>query len=314
MTKEIGFIGIGKMGEPMAGRLIDAGFRIHVFDLRKEALAAIISKGAVAAVSPADMASKVETVLVSLPTPEIVKTVALGDAGLAEGSMLKTYIDLSTTGPRVAAEIAAALAEKGVTTLDAPVSGGVAGARKGTLAIMVSGPRRVCGELRPLLEVIGRYFYIGDKPGMGQLMKLANNMLSATAMAASAEVMVMGVKAGLDPRVMIEVINAGTGANTAIRDKFPQVILTRRFNSGFATALMYKDIKLYLDAAEHLQTTTWVCSAVRQLWLETNEQFGPDSDFTRIVQLVEQRAGVQVAFPNGRPKEEGGDHDHTRTL
>jgi 3-hydroxyisobutyrate dehydrogenase-like beta-hydroxyacid dehydrogenase len=314
MTKEIGFIGIGKMGEPMAGRLIDAGFRIHVFDLRKEALAAIISKGAVAAVSPADMASKVETVLVSLPTPEIVKTVALGDGGLAEGSKLKTYIDLSTTGPKVAAEIAAALAEKGVTTLDAPVSGGVAGARKGMLAIMVSGPPEVCDGLRPLFEVIGRYFYIGDKPGMGQLMKLANNMLSATAMAASSEVMVMGVKAGLDPRVMIEVINAGTGANTAIRDKFPQAILTRRFNSGFATALMYKDIKLYLDAAEHLQTTTWVCSAVRQLWLETNEQFGPDSDFTRIVQLVEQRAGVQVALPNGGPKEEGGDHDHTRTL
>ncbi len=242
MTKEIGFIGVGKMGEPMAARLIDVGYRIHVFDLRKEALAAIISKGAVAAVSPADVASKVETVLVSLPTPDIVKTVVLGAQGLAEGSRLKTYVDLSTTGPRVAAEVAAALAEKGITTLDAPVSGGVSGARKGTLAIMVSGPPKVCDELRPLFEVIGRYFYIGHRPGMGQLMKLANNMLSATAMAASAEVMVMGVKAGLDPRVMIEVISAGTGANTAIRDKFPQAILTRRFDSGFATALMYKSL------------------------------------------------------------------------
>jgi 3-hydroxyisobutyrate dehydrogenase-like beta-hydroxyacid dehydrogenase len=107
---------------------------------------------------------------------------------------------------------------------------------------MVSGPPTVCEELRPIFEVIGRYFYIGSKPGMGQLMKLANNMLSATAMAASAEVVVMGVKAGLDPQVMIEVINAGTGANTAIRDKFPRTILTRRFDSGFATGLMYKDI------------------------------------------------------------------------
>jgi 3-hydroxyisobutyrate dehydrogenase-like beta-hydroxyacid dehydrogenase len=297
MTKTIGFIGVGKMGGPMAGRLIDAGYRIHVFDERKEAIAAIVGKGGVAASSPADLASQVETVLVSLPTPDIVKQVVLGAKGVAEGSSVKTYVDLSTTGPRVAAEVAAALAGKGITTLDAPVSGGVGGAQKGTLAIMVSGPHNLCGELRPMLEVIGKYFYIGDQPGMGQLMKLANNMLSATAMAASAEVMVMGVKAGLDPRVMIDVINAGSGANTAIRDKFPKAVLTRSFDYGFATGLMYKDIKLCLDAAEQLHTPTWVCSAVRQLWLETNGHFGPESDFTTIVQLVEQWAGAQVKPP-----------------
>jgi 3-hydroxyisobutyrate dehydrogenase-like beta-hydroxyacid dehydrogenase len=151
--------------------------------------------------------------------------------------------------------------------------------------------------LRPVFEVIGKYFYIGDKAGMGQVMKLANNMLSATAMAASAEVMVMGVKAGLDPWVMIDVINAGTGANTAIRDKFPKAILTRSFDQGFATGLMYKDIKLCLDEAERLHAPMWVCSAVRQLWSETNGQFGPESDFTTIVQLVEQWAGVQVKAP-----------------
>ena len=297
MTKEIGFIGIGKMGGPMAGRLVDAGYRIHVFDLRKEAIAAIVGKGGVPAGSPADVASKAETVLVSLPTPEIVKQAVLGPKGVAEGSTVRTCVDLSTTGPRVAAEVAAALAEKGITTLDAPVSGGVGGAQKGTLAVMVAGPGNLCDELRPMFEVIGRYFYIGDKPGMGQLMKLANNMLSATAMAASAEVMVMGVKAGLDPRVMIEVINAGSGANTAIRDKFPKAILTRSFDYGFATGLMYKDIKLWLDEAERLHTPTWLCSAVRQLWSETNGHFGPESDFTTIVQLVEQWAGVQVKPP-----------------
>jgi 3-hydroxyisobutyrate dehydrogenase-like beta-hydroxyacid dehydrogenase len=297
MTKKIGFIGVGKMGGPMAGRLIDAGYCIQVFDERKEAIAAIVGKGGVAASSPADLASQVETVLVSLPTPDIVKQVVLGAKGVAEGSSVKTYVDLSTTGPRVAAEVAAALAGKGITTLDAPVSGGVGGARKGTLAVMVSGPHNLCDELRPMFEVIGKYFYIGDKPGMGQLMKLANNMLSATAMAASAEVMVMGVKAGLDPRVMIDVINAGSGANTAIRDKFPKAVLTRSFDYGFATGLMYKDIELCLDEAEQLHTPTWVCSAVRQLWLETNGHFGPESDFTTIVQLVEQWAGVQVKPP-----------------
>ena len=299
MTKEIGFIGAGKMGGPMAGRLVDAGYRIYVFDLRKEAIAAIVGRGGVASSSPADVASKVETVLVSLPTPDIVKQVVLGTGGVAEGTTVKTYVDLSTTGPRVAAEVAAALAEKGIIALDAPVSGGVAGAQRGSLAIMVSGPHNVCDELRSMLEVIGKYFYVGDEPGMGQLMKLANNMLSATAMAASAEVMVMGVKAGLDPRMMIEVINAGSGANTAIRDKFPKAILTRSFDYGFATGLMYKDIKLCLDEAERLHTPMWVCSSVRQLWLEANAHFGPEFDFTTIVKLVEQWAGVQVKLPKG---------------
>jgi 3-hydroxyisobutyrate dehydrogenase-like beta-hydroxyacid dehydrogenase len=297
MTKEIGFIGLGKMGGPMAGRLIDAGYRLHMFDERKEAVAAIISTGGVAASSPADVASRVETVLVSLPTPEIVRQVALGAEGVIEGSKVRTFVDLSTTGPRAAAEIAAVLAGKGVVALDAPVSGGVRGAQKGTLAIMVSGPGDLCERLRPVFEVIGKYFYIGYEPGMGQLMKLANNMLSATAMAASAEVMVMGVKGGLDPRVMIEVINAGSGANTAIRDKFPKPILTRSFDYGFATGLMYKDVKLCLDEAERLHTPMWVCSAVRQLWLEANGHFGPESDFTNIVKLVEQWAGVQVKPP-----------------
>jgi 3-hydroxyisobutyrate dehydrogenase-like beta-hydroxyacid dehydrogenase len=294
MTKEIGFIGLGRMGVPMACRLIDAGYRIHVFDIREEAIATIVGKGGVAAISPVDVASKVETVLVSLPTPEIVRQVALGTNGIAEGSRVKTYVDLSTTGPRVTAEIALALAEKGITALDAPVSGGVSGAEKGTLAVMVSGPASLCAKLRSMFEVIGRYFCVGDKPGMGQLMKLANNMLSATAMAASAEVMVMGVKAGLDPRIMIEVINAGSGANTAIRDKFPKAVLTRSFDHGFSTGLMHKDIILCLDEAERLRTPMWVCNTVRQLWSETKGHFGPKSDFTTIVQLVEMWAGVQV--------------------
>src|SRR5262249_216460 len=121
MTKEIGFIGVGRMGGPMAGRLVDGGYGIHVFDQRMEGIDAIVSKGGVAASSPADIASKVETVLVSLPTPEIVKHVVFGDKGIAEGTRIKTYVDLSTTGPTVAAEVAAALAQKGIITLGAPV-------------------------------------------------------------------------------------------------------------------------------------------------------------------------------------------------
>jgi 3-hydroxyisobutyrate dehydrogenase-like beta-hydroxyacid dehydrogenase len=295
MVDSVGFIGLGNMGGPMAGRLLDAGYRVHVFDQRSEAMAALAGREAVATASPAEVASQVETVLASLPAPDIVRQVALGPGGVAEGSRVRTFVDLSTTGPRVAAEVAAALAAKGITAIDAPVSGGVAGAVKGTLAVMVAGPSDLCAALRPVLEVFGTYFYIGDRPGMGQLMKLANNMLSAAAMAVSAEVMVMGVKGGLEPQVMIDVINAGTGANTAIRDKFPKAILTRSFNHGFATGLMHKDVKLCMDEAERLGTPTRVCGAVAEMWSETNGRFGPESDFTRIVQLIEQWAGVEVA-------------------
>ncbi len=295
---EIGFIGVGKMGAPMAGRLLDAGHRVHVFDARKEAIAALVGKGALSAASPADVASKTETVLVSLPTPDIVKQVALGAAGIAAGKTVKTYVDLSTTGPRVAQEVAAALAEKGITALDAPVSGGVGGAEKGTLSVMVSGPHNLAGELRPLFEVIGKFFYIGAKPGMGQLMKLANNMLSATTLAASAEIMVMGVKGGLDPRVMIDVINVSSGGNTALRDKFPKAVLPRSFEYGFATGLMYKDVRLCLEEAEALGASMWVSNLVRHLWTQANGRFGPDSDFTNIVRLFEEWAGgVEVKPP-----------------
>jgi len=299
VTRDIGFVGIGKMGGPMAARLIEAGYRLIVFDSSAAAVAALVAKGAVAAASPADAASRAPTVLVSLPTPEIVRQVALAGDGIAGGTAIRTYVDLSTTGPVMATAVAAALAEQGIAVLDAPVSGGVPGAVKGTLAIMAAGAPETLAELGPVLERLGRVFHVGERPGMGQVMKLANNMLSATALAASAEVMVMGVKAGLDPRVMIEVINAGTGANTAIRDKFPKAVLTRSFNQGFATGLMYKDVKLCLDEAERLHTPAWVLSAVRQLWSETNARFGPESDFTAIVRLVEEWAGVEVKAPAG---------------
>lgn len=294
---EIGFVGLGKMGRPMAVRLIEAGNRLHVFDKDGAALAVLASQGAQAAASPAEVASRAEQVLVSLPTPEVVRQVALGADGLTAGAALRAYVDLSTTGPVVAGEVAAALAARGIATLDAPVSGGVKGAIDGTLAIMAAGPPALLAELQPVLACLGRIFHVGERPGMGQVMKLANNMLSATAMAASAEVMVMGVKAGLDPRVMIDVINAGTGANTAVRDKFPNQVLPRKFDQGFSTGLMTKDVELCLEEAERLGVPTAVGSAVGRLWAEAIARFGPASDFTTIVRLVEEWAGVEVKPP-----------------
>jgi len=294
MAKEVGFIGLGRMGEPMALRLVAAGYQLVVHDIRSESVAALVAKGARAAKSPAEVASTVDTVLLSLPTPPIVREVALGTGGVASGSKVTTVIDLSTTGATAAREIAAALAAKGITAVDSPVSGGVAGAVAGTLAVMVAGPRALCADLEPMLGVFGKVFFIGERPGMGQTMKLANNLLSATAMAATAEAVVFGVKSGLDPAVMCDVINAGSGRNTASMDKVPRQVITRKFSQGFATGLMYKDVRLCLEEAEAAGAPMPVSTGVRAIWARANEELGPDSDMTAIVQLLERAAGVVV--------------------
>jgi len=294
VSQRLGFIGLGNMGAPMAGRLLDAGYTLTVFDTRHDALRPFVEKGAQTATSPAALASAVDTVLVSLPTPDIVKRVALGPDGLSSGTSLKTFVDLSTTGPRTAEEISKELAAKGIAALDSPVSGGVGGAQKGTLAVMISGPRERFETLRPALEIIGKVFYLGDKPGLGQMMKLVNNLLSATALAITSEAMVLGAKAGLDPKVMLDVINAGSGRNSASQDKFPKSILPRTFDFGFANGLMYKDVKLCLEEASALGVPMWVASAVRQMWLLACTQMGPEQDFTTIVKCVERWAGVEV--------------------
>jgi len=291
---EIGFVGLGTMGFHMARRLIEAGHIIVVYDSRPEAVARLTALGAAAATSPKDVADRVETVMVSLPSLEAVWAVAAGAHGVIEGKTVRRFVDLSTSGARMAQKIAEALKPKNIVQIDCPVSGGPGGAERGTLAVMVSGPAADIELLKPVLGVFGKVFVIGDRPGMAQTMKLANNLLSATAMAATSEAMVMGVKAGLDPSVMIEVINAGSGLNTASRDKFPRAVLPRSFDYGFTNALMYKDVKLCLDEAEGMGVPMWVGSMVRQLFQLANTQQGPDADFTTVVKCVEQWAGVEV--------------------
>jgi len=291
---DIGFIGLGNMGQPMARRLIAAGHKLIVYDTRNDAVAPLVALGAQVASSPADVADRVETVMASLPSLQISEKVALGEGGVIQGKRIKRFIDLSTTGATVAAKIAAVLAKKNIVQIDSPVSGGVGGATKGTLAVMVSGPKADIDLVKDALAVFGKVFVIGEKPGMAQTMKLANNFLSATAMAATSEAVAMGVKAGLDPSVMIDVINAGSGRTTASDGKFPQAILPRTFNYGFATALMLKDVRLCVEQAKSLDVPNSVMSAVLDQWETTNKEFGGDSDFTAIVKMVEQRAGVIV--------------------
>lgn len=295
MTNEVGFIGLGMMGGPMAKRLIARDYKLTIHDLRPEVVAEFSDQGAGVAGSPAEVASRVETVLVSLPTPDVVREVALGADGIIGGSAVKTFVDLSTTGPNRAKEIAAGLKSKGITAVDAPVSGGVTGAKAGTLSVMMAGPKALCESLQPCLEVIGKHvFYVGTEPGQGQMMKLLNNLLSATALAASSEAMVLGVKSGLDPRVMVDVLNVSSGRNSATLEKIPRAILPRTFDVGFRTELQIKDIRLCLEQADQLGVPMWIGQTVREMWAFAESQGGGQEDISAIIKHMEKWAGVTV--------------------
>ena len=289
-----GFAGVGRMGSLMAPRLLAAGHSVVVFDVSREAVAAMEKLGATSAASMAELGNKADTVFLSLPNPEIVNSASLGKDGLIEGKRVKRVVDFSTIGPRMAGIVARALAARDVVYVDAPVSGGLKGAREGTLAVMIACQKAVYTELEPLLKIFGKPFHLGEVAGQAQTMKLANNLLAAAAIALSSEAMVMGVKAGLNPRVMLDVLNISTGRNSATQDKFPRSILPGTFDFGFATGLSYKDVKLCIDEAEAMGVPMVCGAAVRQMLAVTNAMYGADSDFTSMCRVVESWAGVEV--------------------
>ncbi len=299
-SKLTGFIGVGVMGGPMARRLIERGHQLIVHDTKAAAVKQLTKLGACAAGSPRDVADQARIVLVSLPTPQIVREVALGDDGVIHGRAVKTFVDLSTTGSIVEKETAKALAVRGIETVDAPVSGGASGAAKGTLAVMVAGKPRVVAGVRDLLDIFGKVFVVGRQPGQGQILKLLNNLLSTTALAITSEAFVAGVKAGLDPDVMIAVINASSGRNSATQDKFPQSVLPRTFDFGFPIAGACKDVGLAIDECQALGVPMWVGGAVRQLWQFAYAQGGGKRDMTALITYIESWAGVQVRGKAGR--------------
>jgi 3-hydroxyisobutyrate dehydrogenase-like beta-hydroxyacid dehydrogenase len=282
------------MGGHMASRLLDAGYSLCIFDTNPDVIAPLTARGATLATSAQDVANKARVVLISLPTPPIVSAVALGPNGISSGSAVKVMVDLSTSGPGVATIVAKGLAEKGIVSVDSPVSGGMKGAKDGTLAVMVSCPKATYPEVEPILKNFGKLFFTGEKPGLAQVAKLANNLLAASAIVISSEAMAMGVKAGLDPQVLLDIINAGSGRNSATQDKFPRSILPGTFDFGFATGLSYKDVRLCVDEAEALGVPMVAGAAVRQMLAITQAKFGANSDFTCIAKVLEEWAGVEI--------------------
>ena len=294
---ECGFIGLGRMGGAMTRRLIAAGHSVIAYDVSPGACEAIAAQGARIAASARAVADEAPVVFLSLPNPGIVLDTVTGARGILGGRRLTTCVDLSTSGPEAAIRLAAALGERGVASLEAPVSGGIKGAREGTLALMVSGPSAAWAEVRPLLEIFGRPFFMGERAGAGQTMKLVNNLLGACAIAITAEGMTIGVKAGLDPARMIEVLNVSSGRSSATQDKWPRAVLPRTFDFGFATGLCLKDVRLCLAAARSLGVPIGVGTAVCELLERTVATWGADSDFTAMTKVVEADGGLDPSRP-----------------
>lgn len=294
MAPTLGFIGLGAMGAPMTARLLDAGYAVVVYDTDETSLTAVSAKCARRASSARDVAAQAEIIFCSLPNPQISREVALGADGIAAGGKARIVVDISTTGPSMAGTIAKGLADKGIAWVDAPVSGGIKGATNGTLAVIVSCDKAVFDEIQPILQIFGKQFYCGDKSGSAQVAKLGNNMIAAAVILLSAEALAMGVKAGLDPAVMCDIINASTGRNSATQDKFPRAVLPGTFDFGFKTSLSYKDVRMCVDEAEALGVPMVGGAMVRQFLAATQAKYGPNSDFTSMVKIIEDWAGVEI--------------------
>lgn len=293
----VGFIGVGVMGRPMASHLVAKGYQVVVYDKDPGAVAAMVQAGARSAASVREVCDQARVVFTSLPSPAVFTEVMLGEGGIGSGGAVKVAVDLSTVGSRATKAAAAGLRQRGIELVDAPVSGGAAGAQKATLAVMAAGSPAAVDEVRPLLEVFGKLFVVGSEAGQAQLLKLLNNMLSATAFAVTAEAFVAGVKGGLDPKLMMDVINVSSGRSAASQEKFVRQVLPRSFDFGFPISSICKDIGLAIEECEALGVPMWVGSQARQVWNFAMKQDGARRDMTELVTYIEQWAGAKSPPP-----------------
>jgi 3-hydroxyisobutyrate dehydrogenase len=292
---KIGLIGLGNMGGRIAKRLLDMGHELSVYDVNHDAIEQFTKLGAIASVTPAVLAERNDFVITVLPNARIVKRVTLGEEGLIHGLKAgSTLIDMTTSVPEVTVEIYKELKKQSVNMLDAPVSGGVKKAEDGSLSIMVGGEESVFAQSLSLLKDIGTTITHVGEIGSGHTIKVLNNILCATTLAATAEVLAVGKKMGLDPEKMLEVINTSSGRSHSSEVKFPQQILSRKFEVGFTVDLMCKDVNIAIDMAKNNNIPVPISSTVSQLWQDAlSNDFG-DKDHTAIAKYIEEMANVEI--------------------
>jgi len=289
----IGFLGVGNMGQPMAEKLLNAGHELWVCDVREAAVRPLLERQARRAVSAKQLADACDTVVVSLPTLEVFRQATTGPEGLLRGSALKTLVNTCTVGSSFIAEIEQACGTAGVILIDAPISGGRAGAQAATLAVMVSGNSRKIAELMPIFRLWGPTVVIaGDKPGAAQIMKLTNNILFAVSLIATSEAMTMATKGGIPPDAMLQILNNGTGRNFATMSLYPKAVIPRTFEFGATFEILMKDVDLAIEQGEALGVPMWVCQAARLVLMHGVFQGRAQQDLSRAVQIIE--AGVRT--------------------
>lgn len=295
MSTTLGYLGLGNMGQPMATRLIDAGHTVAVRDINEAATKPFMERQVKVAASGKDLADNSEIIVCSLPSNKIIREAMLGAEGLIEGDKMRVFVNACTTGSPFAEEMNEALAAKGVTYFDAPISGGPAGARDGTLSVMTSGPKEIYDEIEPYLRAYGTTLvYCGEKPGLAQVLKLANNMLFASNIMVTSEVMSMGVKAGLDAETMITAISAGSGRNSSIDMIMPRSVMPRTFDFGATIDILMKDVNLALEEGEAQGVPQPVSQQTRQLMLLAMHRGWAQKDLSELAKLVEEWSGTEI--------------------
>jgi 3-hydroxyisobutyrate dehydrogenase-like beta-hydroxyacid dehydrogenase len=291
-----GFIGLGAMGAHMVRHMRAAGFTVYVFDLNADAVAAAEALGAIPVASVSAVADLAEIVLVCLPTPDIVRKVALGPDGLIDGAAIRIYIDHSTTGPSVAREVGETLAAKGIAALDGPLAGGVARAKEGTLSVMCAGDPSAYAQAESVLKSFGRnVVHVGDGLGQGQVLKLINNMIVGTNLIAAAEAVLFGVKAGLKAETVLDMLNVSTGRSFVTEDLLGKRILDRTFDFGFRMELMLKDLRLYVRESEAMGAPAIVNALAKQFYEQAVAAGNGSADMIEVVRQLEATAGAEIA-------------------
>ncbi len=284
--KTIGFIGLGQMGEPMCAYIAKGDTPAVCFDR----VSGLAPNGARELQSLSEVISEAETIFLSLPDGKIVNAVASEIAALPDVAG-KVIIDMSTIGPAAAKEAAATITNAGMTYIDAPVSGGRQGALKASITVIWSGSKTEMERHQAILDLFSKNtFHVGDTPGQGQAVKLLNNFLSATAMAASSEAVLFGLAHGVDMGTIIDVVKVSTGNNTAIADKFPNRILPGTYDAGFFAELLNKDVRLYNEFVKEAGTSNLMGERVAEVWNLVEDTLPPQSDFTRVFEVLQQRA------------------------
>ena len=292
---EIGFIGLGNMGKPMAKNLCKAGYSLIVNDLNREAVAELVAMGAQEAQTPAGLAKNVDVLITMLPNEAIVRQVIMGETGILQGAAEGLcLIDMSSVSPEFSRQMAANAEKQGLAYMDAPVSGGVKGAEGGRLTIMVGGKESVIQKCRPVLEVLGEKIYEVGAIGSGDAVKMINNMLLAVNMAAAAEAFVLGQKIGLDPQKMLDIIGESSGSSYALQAKMPNFVFKGEFAPGFMIDLQQKDLELAIQSAKKQQVPFFMAALAQQVYSQAQSAGFGREDISAVIKPLENLTKTTV--------------------